>query len=147
MEGLIIPDESSKRPLEARKLLGDDFEVLIAEEWQDAVPHPYIQKVDLMKLESADIILADFYNSGMECKNNELKTVLCRGTNQEVAYTKALNRYTQKKRPIIQIIRQSTYVHPFDKEGDIKQGFVTKNCRSLEEACAFIREKYGRKHS
>lgn len=136
MEGLKIPEESGQRCFEARHLLGEDFDVLIPEEWQAAVPHSDIQDVDLAKLESADIILADYYRQGLT--KGEI-TVLGRGTNQEVGYAKGLNRLGKKKRPIVQIIRQHKFIHPFDKEG------LVHNCNSLEEACVFIRKKYGKK--
>lgn len=136
MEGLQIPDESGKRAFEARHLLGDDFDVLIPEEWQASVPHKDIQNVDLAKLESADIILADYYRQGLV---RDDYTVLGRGTNQEVGYAKGLNRLGKKKRPIIQVIRQTVNTHPFDRDD------LVHNTNSLEEACVYIRKHYGKK--
>lgn len=137
MEGLSIPDESGQRGLVARKLLGDEFELLLPEEWQDKVTdHRDIQKVDLERLISADIIIVDFYRMGL-IRDNE--PILGRGTNQEVGFTKCWNKLNTSKfkKPIVQVVRQTKNFHPFDKED-----FGVINFHSLEEACEYIKENY-----
>lgn len=137
MEGLQIPEESGQRAYEARNLLGDKFELLIPEEWQEEVTDHYdIQAVDLGHLADADIILVDFYKMGLI--RNEA-TVLGRGTNQEVGFVKGLNVTRKRKVPIIQVIRQHSEesIHPFDKEDE-----NLKNFNSLEAACEYIKENY-----
>lgn len=134
MEGLKIPEESGQRAYEARKLLGEEFELLIPEEWQEEVDnHNDIQSVDLGHLAEADVILVDFYKMGL-LRNDA--TVLGRGTNQEVGFIKGLNLTRKRKVPIVQVIRQhsSEAIHPFDKEDENLTNF-----NSLEAACEYIK--------
>ena len=79
MEGLKIPEESGQRAHEARKLLGEGYEVWIPEEHQ--VDSSEQQDMDLSALIRADILLVDFYAMGVT-RNDSI--VLGRGTNQEV---------------------------------------------------------------
>jgi hypothetical protein len=137
MEGLKIPEESGARGREARILLGDRYDLLLAEDWQDAVKHEDIMEVDLLKLESAKIVIADFYRSGKNKNEEDDNPVLGRGTNQEVAWAKCRNKYLAKKVPIYQILRATKNFHPFDKEL-----YGVKNFHSLEECIAYVKRTH-----
>ena len=134
-EGLI--DDCGRRALECRKMLPEDkFGVWIPEENQ-AGDHNIQEKIDLDALLESDILVVDFYHFGMQINGS---TIMGKGTNQEIGFAKALNKIRDKKIPIIQIIRQTKNVHCFDVEGKYRDYGVTKNVRSLEEACKYIEE-------
>jgi len=143
MEGLQIPEESGQRAFEARKLLGDGFEVWVPEEHQGTVSEQ--QEIDLKALSASDIVLADSYKRGLH-RNGKL--VFGYGTAQEIGIIKGLNHERTKQVPIVQIIRQRVEdsYHPFDVEGKSNHFEVTKNCNSLEEACDFIGKNYEKKN-
>jgi len=129
MEGLDIPTESGRRGRAARELLGSNFEMLLAEEWQDEVIQENIEEIDLSKLKSSSIILADLYNIGLRSK--EGNHILCQGTNQEIGYAKASGKYT------VVVGRKPKHAHPFDI-GKYVDYYTT----SLEDACNHIRNTF-----
>ena len=133
-EGLI--DDCGRRAHECRKLLSDKFGVWIPEENQSD-KHETQERIDLDALIESDILIVDFFHFGMEINGS---TIMGKGTNQEIGFTKALNKVRAKKIPIIQIIRQTKKFHCFDVEGTYRDYGVTKNVRSLEEACKYIEE-------
>lgn len=137
MEGMSIPDESGQRGRAARELLGTDFKLLLAEEWQDRVELETIEQEDLKQLDSASIILADLYNVGLRSKED--KTIMCIGTNQELGYAKAQGKY------VIVIGRHPVHKHPFYVPKSEGGKFVDYYTISLEDACNHIKEKFGEK--
>ena len=133
-EGLI--DDCGRRALECRAQLSDKFSVWVPEENQ-AGDHGVQERIDLDALLESDILIVDFYHFGMEIHG---ATIMGKGTNQEIGFTKAMNKLRDKKVPIIQIIRQTKKFHCFDVEGRYREYGVTKNVRSLDEACQYIEE-------
>lgn len=134
MEGLSIPDESGRRGRAARELLGPNFNLLLAEEWQNRVELNTIEAEDLSQLESAKVILADLHNIGLKSKDGN--NILCLGTNQEIGYAKAKGKY------VVVIGRCPKNMHPFHVPKSAGGQFVDYYTVSLEDACNHIRSMY-----
>jgi len=134
MEGKVIPEESGQRGRIVRGLLGDRFQTLLAEEWQERICFQTIEEEDIKQLESASIVLADLYDVGLKSKDGH--TIMCIGTNQEIGYAKAKGKY------VVIIGRNPVHLHPFNAGK-----YVDYYANSLEEACKHIREKFNEKKS
>ena len=151
MEGL-HPGQSILRPLEARRFLGLDFNIVIPEELQSVTAKKSdIYTRDIKAAKKSDIILADLYNEGfftpqgeklLERKLSRGKvekqdmqwlsqhhTIKCHGTIEEIGYAKALKKY------VVVIVRTTKNHHPFHEGAD----YIAT---SLEEACSHLKEKF-----
>ena len=138
LDGSGLLDESGKRAVEARGLLGEKFEVWVPEEHQ-AQNRTEQKKIDLDALDSADLIIADLYHFGLDINGAML---LGLGTNREIGFAFGKNKHSKKKLPIILVVRQVKNFHCFDKEDTYENYGITKICSSLAEACEYIRKNY-----
>lgn len=136
MEGLLIPEESQLRMKELIKLVGsNEYDWLLPEDWQASIDKKDIVKVDYMKWDSSDIVIADLWHIGLDRGDARVKAL---GSCWECGWTdeRYRNPGKKKKKKLLIITRCPKNYHPF-----FESPGVTDFVQSVEEAALWLKEK------